>query len=373
MNNLFKYIKKYGKMTFEEKAVTDIDILIFSQIPYLNYNDIFSSNNNEIKISLLWEKAKKNNIKPVGLASKKAFKIMETLYTQERYKDLVLKNYVYHIADDTQFGAITIKGPNNSIFIAFEGTDDTLCGWKEDFKLSYLYPTESQKLAAKYLNNTIKIFGPGVIVCGHSKGGNLALVGAMNTNIFKKGKIKKIYSFDGPGLKDEEFASLNYKLIRSKLVNIIPNASLVGVLLNQENVTVIKSTGIGILQHQSTTWVIDEDKFELATQSKLSKKLDVSISKWLSKHDYQEREKIIVGVFSIFENANIKKLSDIKVNKLESVYKIIKSSKNISNETKTVIRTSIKLLATGFGTEIINDNPKLKSNIENILDEVVKK
>lgn len=373
MNDIFKYINKYGNLTFEEKSVTDVDILVFSQISYLNYSNAFISDKDEIKLSVVWKKTREYNVKPAGLAPKKAFKIMEVLWTKKRYKDLLLKNYVYYVAEDTQFGAITIKVPNEHIYVVFEGTDDTLCGWKEDFKLAYVYPTESQKMAAKYLNDTINIFGPDVIVCGHSKGGNLALVGAMNTKFFKKNKIKKIYSFDGPGLKDEEFSSLNYKFIKNKLINIIPNGSLVGVLLNQENVTVIKSKGIGILQHQTTTWVINDDKFEPAVQDKLSKKLDISISRWLAKYDYKKREEIIESIFGVFENANIKKLSDIKMNNLESLYKIIKSSKKMSFETKEVIRTSIKLLATDFGTEIMNESQKLKNNLGDIFNDITKK
>ena len=352
MNNLFKYIKKYGNLTFSEKTVTDVDILIFSQISYLNYTDAFK-NINEIKLSDLWKKTKKINDRVSGFAPKKAFKIMEDLCTKKRYMDLILKNYVYYLSDDIQFGALSICGVDDNVYVVFEGTDDTVSGWKEDFELAYIYPTGSQKLAAKYLNETIKLFGPNIIVCGHSKGGNLALVGSMNTSFLKKRKIKKIYSFDGPGLKDEEFRSLNYMLIKNKLINIIPNASLVGVILNQENVTVIKSMGIGIFQHAATTWIVNDDKFELAKQDKLSEKLDISISRWLSKHDYKERKEIVEGIFSIFENAGMKKISDIKINNLENVHKIIKLSKNMSKETKDVINNSMKLFANDFGKEII--------------------
>ena len=373
MNNLFKYIKKYKDITFKQKAPTEVDILIFSQIPYLDYTSIFAEQKEELKLSTLWKKVKKLELKPIGIAAKKTYPIMEALSTAPRYKDLLLTNYIYHLADDTQFGAITIKIPNyDCLYIAFEGTDDTLCGWKEDFKLSYHFPTTSQVLAGKYLNDVIKIFGPEVIVCGHSKGGNLALVGAMNTSIFKKNRIKRIYSFDGPGLKDEEFASVKYRLVRNKLINIIPNGSLVGVLLTQEHTTVIKSKGLGIFQHLPTTWIVDDDKLELTTQDDLSKKLDIYISRWLEKHNYEEREQIIEGVFSVFENADIKKLSDIKISRLESIYKIVKSTQNMSTETRNVIRTSIKLLATDFQSELKKYPDKLKNNLENILDGIQK-
>ena len=371
MNNIFKYITNYGNLTFEEKSVTEVDILIFSQIPYIDFTNSFETINQEIRLSDLWKKARNNNIKVMGFGHKVAIKIMDIISTKKRYKDLLLNNYVYYLAEDTQFGAISIVVPNDCTYVVFEGTDSTIWGWKEDFKLAYTYPTDSQRLAAKYLNKNIKILGQKIILCGHSKGGNLALAGAMNTNIIKKTKIKKIYSFDGPGLKEEEFRSLNYKLVRNKLVNIIPNQSLVGVLLNQENVDVIKSRGIGIYQHDVTTWITEDDHLKPSVQDKLSKRLDESISSWLAKYNYKEREEIIEGIFSIFESANITSFNDI--NTLEEVYKIIKSSLDMSKETRDVILTSIKLLATGIGNDIINEGKKeLQDNIEKYFEEIKK-
>ena len=364
-NNMFKYISNYGNLTFEEKSVTEIDILIFSQISYLNFNNIFINQNEEIKLLDLWQKARKNNIESQGFGHKVAFKLLDIISTKKRYKDLILKNYVYILEEDTQFGAISIIVPNDSIYVSFEGTDNTIWGWKEDFKLTYIYPTESQRYAASYLNNAIKLNGPNVIVCGHSKGGNLALVGAMNTNIIKKLKIKKIYSFDGPGLKDEEFKSIKYKIIRNKLVNIIPNLSLVGILLNQENKRVIKSRGVGIFQHDVTTWQIEEDYLKPSTQDKLSKRLEDSISDWLNKYNYKEREEIIEGVFSIFETSGINNFNDI--DSFNDIYIIVKSSLDMSKETREVILNAIKLLVTDFSTELINDSKKeIQDNLEKI-------
>ena len=297
------------------------------------------------------------------------FKIMDMLSTEKRYKDLLLKNYTYYLAEDTQFGAISVIVPNDSVYVAFEGTDGTVWGWKEDFKFTYEYPTEAQKLAAKYLNKTIKLFGPKVVVCGHSKGGNLALVGAMKTNIFKKHKIKEIYSFDGPGLKKKEFNSLNYKVIKNKLINIIPNLSLVGILLEQENVKVIKSRGIGLLQHDPTTWLIEDDELIPTIQDKLSKRLDDSITNWLEKHNYKERKEIIEGVFGIFEDAGISNFYDIKLSKLELVNNVIKATRDMDEETKDVIMTSIKLLIRDFGNDIINDGKQeIKEGIEKYIE-----
>jgi len=183
MNNIYKYIREYKNKTFEEHPVTELDILIFTQIPYIDFSGSFEYNEEEVKLSVLWERAKKQNIKTMGFGHRVALKMLDEISNTKRYKDLILKKYIYYLEQDTQFGAISIVVPNEYTYIVFEGTDNTIWGWKEDFKLAYTYPTVSQMMASKYLNDNIKMKGSKVVVCGHSKGGNLALVGAMNTNI----------------------------------------------------------------------------------------------------------------------------------------------------------------------------------------------
>ncbi|MEI3499052.1 MAG: Mbeg1-like protein [Bacilli bacterium] len=58
--------------------------------------------------------------------------------------------------------------------ISFKGTDSSLIGWLENFRLAYEYPTYTQKLAIDYLKNNISFLDQDVYVVGHSKGGNLA-------------------------------------------------------------------------------------------------------------------------------------------------------------------------------------------------------
>lgn len=362
MNSIYKYIDEYGKLTFNDKKVNEIDVLIFTQILYIDFKNVIFGNG--IKLVDAWNSAKINNKIPKGFAQKNSIKLLDKLSKTTRYKDLVLKNYEYYLDDDVQFGAITIAVPNDHYYVCFEGTDDAISGWKEDFKLSYRYPVKAQKMACNYLNRVIKLATPKIVVCGHSKGGNLSLVASMNINILKKTKITNIYSFDGPGLRKKEFGSLRYKMIKKRLINIIPNQSIVGILLEQENIRVVKSKGFGIFQHDVMNWVVENDKLKDSKQDELSKRLDKSINRWLEKYNYQEREKIIEGIFSIFETAEIKSTHDIKTHKLKSFYTLVKRSVDMDKETKSVIFDSIKLLASDVGSDIINSSKKVVS--ENI-------
>ena len=46
MENIYDYLDKYGNKTFDEVEYTEIDNLVFTQISYLNFNNIVSFNGN---------------------------------------------------------------------------------------------------------------------------------------------------------------------------------------------------------------------------------------------------------------------------------------------------------------------------------------
>ncbi|MGM9834368.1 MAG: Mbeg1-like protein, partial [Bacilli bacterium] len=279
----------------------------------------------------------------------------------KRYKNGKIYNYQYNTNYDMQFCAMELELPTKEVVVSFEGTDHTIAGWKEDAILSYKYPTESQVLAGIYLNEAIKNTKEKVIVCGHSKGGNLALTGSMRTNFFRKHRIKKIYSFDGPGLKESEFKSLAYKSVKKKLHNIIPDTSLVGVLFEQENLDVIKSNQKGLWQHSAVTWMIDNDKFIRTEQNRLSIELDKVINSWLKSYNYEERELIVDNFFHLLEEANITTLTEIN---LKSIFEMVRVSKSLDKKTKQVIFHGIRVLLGGIGSTFVNDEiTKLKNKI----------
>ena len=56
---------------------------------------------------------------------------------------------------------------------------------------------------------------------------------------------------------------------------------MVGVLFNQENLDVVKSSEVGIMQHAANTWQVEDDRFVRTTKSALSDNLDKAIYDWL--------------------------------------------------------------------------------------------
>ena len=338
MENVFDYIKKYGDLTFKEKGFNDVDNLIFTYLSYLNYANTNLIEKeltlNEMSLEYL-ENNRFKDVAKLGFAQKQAYKMIEVLKDKIRYKDIILSNYVYDITDRMQFSALTFKISKKLKYICFEGTDEFLSGWMEDLELACFFPVPSQEKAIEYVNKSVKLFGSKVIIGGHSKGGNLALVSAMFMKWYKKFKVKKVYNNDGPGLRKKEFESKKYKKLKKKYMHIVPEYSMIGVLLRHDDYTVVKSMTKSILAHSIENWMIKDDKLILGELSSKSKKIEASLISWLDMHDDEDRIKIVNTLFKIIDDSKIKTLPEIK--KINNIISIVKSVKNIDKQSKDLI------------------------------------
>ena len=165
-----------------------------------------------------------------------------------------------------------------------------------------------------------------IIIGGHSKGGNLALVAAMHCNSFVKRKIINVYSNDGQGLRKAQIESKEYKSIENRFIHIIPQNSIVGLLLRHtDKNTIVYSNRKGFMAHMANTWEVENDHFKKTDLSKFSDILDKGIIKWLDKYDDEKREKFVDSIFVILEENNITSLIQLKQN-INLIFKILKSS-----------------------------------------------
>ena len=345
MESILNYLKNNGNKTFRQLEFNEIDNVVFSSISYSEFGGIISENRKFMNLydalEVFLRKYTIKNAAKLGIAQTDSYKIIKEIIGLKRYRDVLVYNYRYVGDKDKQFCAMTFKVRNMFTYVAFEGTDHLLSGWKEDFEMIYKFPVPAQEYAVKYLNETINMFDKNLIVGGHSKGGNLALVASMYCHPLIRFKINKIYSNDGPGLRLNEINSQEYKRIEKRLIQIIPNYSLVGLLLrHNDNFTVIKSTKKDIMAHSVLTWEVDYNKFKRAKLSDLSKKLDKSIIIWLDNHDDKTRKKIITSVFKALEDAGVYNLYDIK--KIKTGMKVIKNLTSIDKETKNLIFDFLK-------------------------------
>ncbi len=76
------------------------------------------------------------------------------------------------VEQEKQFSAITIHLPDDYIYVAYRGTDNTIIGWREDLNMCFSDTVPSQIDAVNYLNKIAKKYDNPklkILVGGHSK------------------------------------------------------------------------------------------------------------------------------------------------------------------------------------------------------------
>ena len=99
-------------------------------------------------------------------------------------------------------------------------------------------------------------------------------------------KLKKIFSHDSPGFKEEIIKSNEFKFIKNKIIKTIPGSSLIGMMFeNNENYYIVKSNKLGGLQqHNPFSWQVSNFDFiylkEISSNSKYTCK---ALNAWIKK------------------------------------------------------------------------------------------
>ena len=338
--NLFEYAKKY-QYTFDEKEFNEVDNLVFSILSYVDFNKLILNKNTTIKDAAdIFNKIHiKKEFKYEMMAVKDGIKLFNIVKDNKRYKNIRISNYAYIGDEKEQFSAITFDISDKVSYISFEGTDKLVSGWKEDAMTSYVFPVPSQRSAIKYLNKYFTFSNKKLIIGGHSKGGNLALVSSMYCNFLVQKKIIRIYSNDGQGLRKDEIDSKKYMKIYDRYNHIIPYNSFVGILLRHESFDeslTVDSNKPLLLSHSAGSWIIDNNHFIRRDISSKSIKIDKIMSNWLDKYDYFTRKEFIDDIFNVLKKNNITEISQFKKN-ITNVFKLVKYSNDISKKSKNMI------------------------------------
>ena len=346
---IFDYIDKNKDLTFDEKSITEIDKFIFSLLSYVNYEGLvsrssFSKKSIEEVGNIFFENNKKEDFKKNLISIKVAVEVLDKIRNTKRYKDLLLYNDIYIGDEDRQFSAICIQINPKLVYVSFEGTDHLISGWEEDFRMLYKFPVLAQKHAIQYLNRHFTFRDCKIIIGGHSKGGNLALVSSMYANKFVANKILEVYSYDGPGLRKEQLSSDRYDKIKPKFKHIIPSTSVVGLMLwHTGDHQTIKSNRKAFFSHIASTWLIEDDNFINVPLSNFSVMFGKSILIWQDKYDERSQKLFFDYLFEIFKKLNIVSLTDIMEDR-KLIIKIVKETKNLDSSVKDMFKEFMKIL-----------------------------
>ena len=182
MGTVLNYLEKYGKYTFQEMPLTEVDSLALCQLSYLKFDDLVPDVRRDgpaVTLESLKEHPEFEKLFGDVRFEKENRALFEGMMQGLRFRHMRLNYYVNVVEEqrETQFSAVTCFLDDGTAYVAFRGTDETIVGWKEDFNMAFLSPVPGQAYSAKYLEAVAsRIRGP-FFVGGHSKGGNLAVYG----------------------------------------------------------------------------------------------------------------------------------------------------------------------------------------------------
>lgn len=368
--NILDYLRWRGDLSFAQSPFNDIDSLILSQIIYIPFEGIVPSMRSTRTITIrdavdkffsIYDESKSH----LGaLLPNEIFELFRLAGESERFGSLRLGRYLNKINQITeiQFCAMTIfMDEIREIFVDFRGTDDTIVGWKEDFNMGFMTPVPSQTESVKYFNyivnrcvlnhKSLESEEEGyykIRLGGHSKGGNLSVFAATFVknpdDVNVQDLIECVYNFDGPGFDDKVIKSEEYGRICGRIKTIIPQSSVVGMLLgHEEGYTVVKSRQLGLLQHDVLSWEVLGTEFTyLEDVTDTSLLLDKTLKTWLSGMDAVSAERFVTALFEILSATDAKTLTDLMTGRNKSLSAMMKAYAGEDEETKKMLKSAVR-------------------------------
>ena len=330
--------------------LNEIDSMILARFSYLLFDRISLEEKETIgSISKKMKKFKNDEFNYNGDKD-----LIKNLGNSIRFKNMIVTDYVKNNDKEIekQFSAITIHISDNEMYLSFLGTDKTILGWKEDFNLSFMKNIPAQIEGLNYLNQIAKKYpNKKIRIGGHSKGGNVAVYSALETENNIQNRIIKVYNYDGPGFDKKTVQNNKNEKIINRVRTYIPQDSIIGrILEHQEKYQVIQSNEKGIYQHDIYSWqvlgtkMIKEDK---VTDS--SELINETIREWLENTTPEHRKIFFDGVFEVFYSTEANTFGDINIKNIPT---IIKTYRDISEEDRKVIMEMIKVFIKTYFTNL---------------------
>lgn len=372
MADMFDYLDWRGDITFEEAEFNEVDSMILAWLSYAELDGIVPAECSEtdtVTIEKAAEQFLKNHdvekiLREHVSFTKTSVLMLQKLAGSRRFKNLGLTGFINQIDynRETQFCAMTVLLQKNRYAVVFRGTDDKLISWKEDFNMSFLPIIPAQNMALSYLENVADCMKGKIYVCGHSKGGNLAVYAGVRASYRARRRILAIYNHDGPGFYDLNSLGDAYEEMIPKIRTFVPETAVVGMLLEQVGeYNVVKSSNKGLLQHDAMSWEVLGPSFvKVNSISGASRVVKDILKNWLKETSEEEREIFVDTLFKILEASQAKSIDDLNAEKGRIANVILKEISGLSKETKVMLGKTISALFKE-GNQVIKNNINTKS------------
>lgn len=355
MGNIMDYISWRGDLSFEQSQFNEVDNLILACFSYVNLDGISAVTKQKgIGLKKLTKEFMKLHTMKELEADKSFIRLapfmMMEMAKSVRFGKCVVRNYVNDIVTEAeqQFAAMEIVLEDGTSYVSFRGTDDTIIGWKEDFNLS-TGVVPAQKRAIEYLQKISEHTDGMLRVGGHSKGGNLAIYGSVMCKSAHE-KILEIYSNDGPGFSREFQELPETKEMMPKIIRIIPEYSIIGMLLEHEKEPVIvASSSKGLLQHDGFSWEVQGPA--LVRRDSLNKtalRFIEILHKWIDGMDMEQKRLLIEDLFATLQASGYENLSEVQSGGLKSLAAMVKRVEKFAPESRGMMQELLTAICGGW-------------------------
>ena len=380
MKNMLDYIKEFGHVSFEERAFSEIDALVLTELEYLPLEKVVPSDVNgelfaTVKDIAEYMKEHKQELVDENpmMITEERHEVSQLVADASRFQSLKFFGVVSVWDKDTtkQFAAVTVEVEPSVRLVIFRGTDETLIGWKEDFLMTYSPLVAAQTDAKEYLAKQASLFDGDLMVSGHSKGGNLAIYAAATQEEDVQLRIVDIFCFDSPGLYRSVLETKGYQNIVPLAMRYIPQDSLVGLMLESEvPYVIVKSNASGAMQHSAMTWEIEDGQFiKMEKLTKNSQLNDQTFKKWTESVSDEELELVWNVFFELLFNAGIDTVNDLYGQFMHYVQEFLKAAGEMDEEKRELL-TRIALLLVSTRFEVWKDSLDMSELVQFELPEV---
>lgn len=360
MKNMLDYIKEFGHVSFEERAFSEIDALVLTELEYLPLEKVVPSDENgenfvtvkEIAEYMQEHKQELFDENPMMITQER-HEVSQVIADAPRFQLLKFFGVVSEWDKDTtkQFAAVTVEVEPSVRLVVFRGTDETLIGWKEDFLMTYSPLVAAQTDAKEYLAKQASLWDGDLMISGHSKGGNLAIYAAATQVEDVQLRIVDIFCFDSPGLYRSVLETKGYQNIVPLAMRYIPQDSLVGLMLESEvPYVIVKSNATGAMQHSAMTWEIEDGQFiKMEKLTKNSQLNDQTFKKWTESVSDEELELFWNVFFELLFSVGIDTVNDLYGEFMHYVQEFLKAAGNMDEEKRELLtRIALLLVSTRF-------------------------
>jgi hypothetical protein len=348
MPNIIDYLAWRGDVPFSCVPFNDVDNLILAQFCYfpLERAEVPCDGLSVRDIAALLER----HPDAFGFIDAQGNREMLRLMASgDRFGEIRVQGYCSETDEEKelQFAGMTFLLPDGTVYVAFRGTDNTLVGWKEDFNMAFSCPVPAQTEALGYLQAVCETTASSVRVGGHSKGGNLAVYASAYLPERLLGRILQVYSNDGPGMCEEVINSSGYQQIAGKIVSILPEFSIIGMLLYEHrNNKVVASNASGLMQHSAFTWQVQRNRFvELPGLKRTSLKIDEVLDRWLFDMQEDDRMELVEALFAALKHAELKTVEGLLAHRLKASVSILSAVRHFDHDTRHLVWEKLTRLA----------------------------